>query len=194
MRILSGSFKGRNLLSPPGKATTRPMTGRVKKSLFDMLHARLEGARVLDLYCGTGTMGLEALSRGAGRCWFAERDREVVDRLRRNIAEVGVEALCEVWRGSIPARLAHWLDTLDAPADLAFVDPPFAQVRRWSWDRSDREIFTPLGEHLARDGLAVLRVPGKIDAPERLATLRRSDLREYGGMSVALYAPSEGEE
>lgn len=194
MRILSGSFKGRNLLSPPGQAMTRPMTGRVKKSLFDVLCARLDGARVMDLYCGTGTMGLEAISRGAARCWFAERDRQVVDRLRRNIADLGVEDRCTIWRGSVPSRLACWLDALDAPVDLAFVDPPFGQVRRWSWEQSDREIFTPLAARLARDGLAVLRVPGKVEAPDRLTALRRSDLRDYGGMSVALYAPSEGEE
>ena len=85
MRILAGEYKGRKLLPPPGRAQTRPITGSVKKSLFDMLGVRLVDAIVVDLYCGTGTIGLEALSRGAARCYFAERDRAVLERLRRNI-------------------------------------------------------------------------------------------------------------
>ena len=85
MRILSGMYKGHRLLSPPPGRATQPVTGRVKKSLFVMLGGRLEGAAVVDLYCGTCSMGLEALSRGARACWFAERDRRTVARLRRNI-------------------------------------------------------------------------------------------------------------
>ena len=70
MRILAGRFKGRNLLPPSGGGQTRPITGRARKSLFDILAPHLQGALVLDLYCGTGTMGLEALSRGAAEVVF----------------------------------------------------------------------------------------------------------------------------
>ncbi|MBI5724308.1 MAG: RsmD family RNA methyltransferase [Planctomycetes bacterium] len=107
--ILAGSLKGRHLLEPPVGANTRPITGLAKKSLFDILGPALDGAAVADLYCGTGTMGLEAISRGAASCRFAERDRAVVERLKRNIRDMGVADRSTVWAGDVEVRLADWL-------------------------------------------------------------------------------------
>src|SRR5438094_5779339 len=84
MRIIAGEFRGRRLLAPESD-TTRPITDRVKQSLFDILAPRMEGATVLDLFAGTGSMGLESLSRGAAAAWFFEADRPALARLRRNI-------------------------------------------------------------------------------------------------------------
>ncbi|MHC4996742.1 MAG: RsmD family RNA methyltransferase, partial [Planctomycetota bacterium] len=83
MRIIAGDHRGRRLLGPEGKNTTRPITDRVKVSLFDRLAAagRIEGAVVLDLFSGTGSMGLECLSRGARHVTFVDRDRVALDRL-----------------------------------------------------------------------------------------------------------------
>src|SRR4030067_988666 len=113
MRIIAGAYKGRKLLSPPRHSGTRPLTASVKKSLFDTLGPWLEGAIVLALYCGTGTLGLEALSRGAAGCSFAESDRHVVGRLRRNVEAIGAEKRCRIWVGDIWRRLVHWLDEFD---------------------------------------------------------------------------------
>ena len=186
LRIGAGSMRGRKLLPPPGRGT-RPITGMVKKSLFSMLSGRLNGATVLDLYCGTGTLGLEALSGGARRCFFAEWDRAVLERLRRNIEDCGVGEVAVVWAGNIESRLSEWLDQPDAPVDLAFVDPPYDSARDWGWERITKKVFAPLGEVLADDGLVILRLPSDLAPPEQLGRLLLQRQREYGQMVVAFY-------
>jgi 16S rRNA (guanine966-N2)-methyltransferase len=191
MRILAGEFKGCVLLSPPAAAATRPITSAAKKSLFDILAPVLAEAAVADLYCGTGTLGLEALSRGARRCWFADRDRGVLERLRRNIQTLGLEDRCTVWSGDVPARLAAWLATLGGPIDVAFVDPPYADARRWSWPQVTDCLFGPLARHLAADGLVVLRTPAALEVPPRLGALSIRRTKRYGDMAVVLLAVAE---
>ena len=186
MRILAGVYKGRELLSPPGQSETRPVTGSVKKSLFGMLGEYLSGQMVVDLYCGTGTMGIEALSRGAERCYFAERDRRVVQALEKNLHLLGAAEQGVIWRGDIQAKLPQWLATLPRPADVVFVDPPYAQVSEWDWETVTRTIFAPLAARLADDGVAVLRVPGKTAVPPRLGPLGVLREKDYGDMIVAM--------
>ncbi|MBS3734552.1 MAG: RsmD family RNA methyltransferase [Phycisphaerae bacterium] len=186
MRIVAGTHKGRNLLSPPKGAGTRPMTGGAKESLFQILAERVHDAVIADLYCGTGTLGLEALSRGAARVAFAERDPAVVARLERNIAALGAEDRCCVWRGDVMRRLAAWLDDLAADVDVSFVDPPYAAVRRWHWRRAEQRIFAPLAAHLPADGVVVLRLPDDVPAPQTLGGLVVERLKRYGDMRVAL--------
>ena len=89
MRIIAGEFRGRKLLPPQGQQT-RPITDRVKQSLFDILAPSIEGAVVFDCFAGTGSLGLEALSRGASRAVFFERDRSAVRLLQENIRALGV--------------------------------------------------------------------------------------------------------
>jgi 16S rRNA (guanine966-N2)-methyltransferase len=192
MRILAGEFKGRTLLSPPTALTTRPITAAAKKSLFDILAPRLVDAAVVDLYCGTGTMGLEALSRGAGRCVFADRDRRVLELLRRNIQTLGVQDRCTIWSGDIPHHLAGWLGQLAGPVDVAFVDPPYADARSWSWPEATASIFDPLAAHLAADGLVVLRVPANLAVPDRLGALAVRRTKRYGDMAVHLFGTAGG--
>jgi len=188
MRILAGAHKGRRLLAPPSGSGTRPITSLVKKSLFDMLGGRLEGAVVVDLYCGTGTLGLEALSRGAERVCFAERDRLVLSRLRRNIEALGAADRCEVWAGDVAASLRR---RLAGPVDVAFVDPPYAQARRWSWQAASDMILAPLAERLAPDGVVVVRVPAGCEPPDELGALAVRRRRRYGEMALALLGRRE---
>jgi len=191
MRILAGTHKGRKLLSPPGRSRTRPITGAVKKSLFGMLGDRVRGAAVVDLYCGTGTLGLEALSRGARACWFVERSGEVLRRLRRNIEALGLADCCTVWPGSVTVALARRLGELTGGVDLAFVDPPYAAARRWSWPGAVDTIFSPLARRLAPGGVVVLRLPRQVEPPEVLGELAVQRLRRYGEMVLALLGPTE---
>ena len=190
MRILAGKYKGRVLLPPPPKAQTRPITGRAKKSLFDTLGERMDEAIVLDLYSGTGTMGIEALSRGAAWCIFAEKDRKVVERLRRNIQTVGAGEVSDVWCGDIRATLKGRLAALDKKLDVAFVDPPYADARRWDWTRIEAGIFAPLVDKLAVDGTVVLRTPKGLELPADLAGLTEMRTKKYGGMIVTLLGSS----
>ena len=187
MRILSGQFKNRKLLGPPGKTTTRPITGGAKKSLFDILAGRLPDARVLDLYCGTGTLGLEAISRGAERCFFADREKSVLERLRRNIETLQVPQRCVIWKGDVGRRLRDWLAEVDEPVDLAFVDPPYARTQRWDWDEAQRAIFTPIADSLTREGLVTLRLPSQVEPPQKLGPLALRRTKRYGGMTVGIY-------
>jgi len=187
MRILAGEFKGRKLLGPTGKEITRPITGSVKKSLFDTLGAVLVDATVLDLYCGTGTLGLEALSRGAARCFFGERNRAALARLRRNIEALGASGRCEIWPGDVLERLRQFLSDLHGAVDVAFVDPPYAHARRWDWRLIEGKLFEPLAARLGSAGLVVLRTPKALKAPDRLGPLAIWRSKRYGNMAVTMY-------
>ena len=193
MHIQSGTHRGRRLLPPPKGAVTRPITGLAKKSLFGMLGGHLPGAKIADLFCGTGTLGLEALSNGASHCIFAERTPAVVSRLRRNIETVGLAEQTTVWAGDVMRSLARRLAKLDAPLDVVFVDPPYAQSRQWDWPRITRQLFGPLAKHLAEDGIVVLRAEAHVQRPEVLAGLTMVREKTFGEMALWLLAKAEKE-
>ena len=119
MRIIAGIAKGRRLLAPRGEGT-RPMMDRAREGLFSSLGQTVAGARVLDLYAGSGSLGLEALSRGAADAVFVERGRAALAALRANVAAVGLGG--EV----VPADVDAYLGRAAGPFDLVFFDPPYA--------------------------------------------------------------------
>ena len=118
MRVVAGTFKGRRLAAPAGRRT-RPTQDRVREALFSIL-GDVEGARVLDLFAGSGALGIEALSRGAARCTFVEREQGAVAAIRRNLAALGVEA--RVVRGD---ALRFLSGSRAGRYDLVFLDPPY---------------------------------------------------------------------
>ena len=123
MRIISGEWRGRPIAAPPGD-TTRPTADRVRETLFSMLASRIgdfEGLQVLDLFSGSGALGLEALSRGAAHCLFAEQDRKALDTLEANIAKLGAKARTAIRAGSVLA-----LGPASKAYDLILMDPPYA--------------------------------------------------------------------
>lgn len=123
MRVIAGSASGLRLVAPRDPAT-RPIADRVKETLFAILGDRVAEARVLDLYAGTGAIGIEALSRGAAHATFVERSREALTAIRENLARTGMAARASVRSSDVEAFLAS------APIDrfeLAFVDPPYAE-------------------------------------------------------------------
>lgn len=123
MRIIAGQWRGRRLIAPKGD-TTRPTADRTRESLFSMLTSRLgtfEGLRVLDLFAGSGALGLEALSRGAAHCLFVEQDAEALKALRANVAALAGRDAATVQAGSVLA-----LGPARAAADLILLDPPYA--------------------------------------------------------------------
>lgn len=190
MRIIAGQHKGRRLLPPKGPAT-RPITSRVKVALFNILGEIVDDAIVVDLFSGTGSIGLEAISRGAKYCSFAERDRHALDRLRRNIDVMGLTDRCRIWPGDIMRHLRRRLAELNEPIDLAFVDPPYALTERWRWDKARENLFTPLADKLADDGLIIFRCQRNIVLPDTLKPLYLHDRRDYGQMSLVFLTPME---
>jgi 16S rRNA (guanine966-N2)-methyltransferase len=122
MRVIAGEFAGRKLVAPKG-TTTRPTTDKVRQALFNSLTSMgvIDGAVVADLYAGSGALGIEALSRGAHRCVFVERDSSALEALRQNIAALGIEDRCTVTASDVVA----WVPAL-RNVDIAFIDPPYA--------------------------------------------------------------------
>jgi 16S rRNA (guanine966-N2)-methyltransferase len=185
MRIIAGEFRGRKLLPPAGDVT-RPITDRVKQSLFDILTPQIEAARVYDCFAGTGSMGLECLSRGAAHATFFEADRSALERLKKNIAAVGVANRSTVVAGD----LFRWFEGAqpDLRADLVFLDPPYrflaerpADVRRVAARIADA--------HLSAGGTVVFRHDAR-DALD-LPPLVVADRRQYGGMVLEFLRPVE---
>ncbi|HEV8654534.1 MAG TPA: 16S rRNA (guanine(966)-N(2))-methyltransferase RsmD [Candidatus Limnocylindria bacterium] len=123
MRVIAGSAKGRTLDAPRGGAT-RPATDRVRETLFAILEPVLDDARVLDLFAGAGTLGIEALSRGAARATFVERSTEALKALRKNIRATGFDDRAEI----VAANVIGFLEQIVGPFDVIFCDPPFADV------------------------------------------------------------------
>ena len=123
IRIITGSAKGKKLLSPEGEST-RPTSDRIKGAMFSSIQFDLENRRVLDLFAGTGQLGLEALSRGAESCTFVEMDRDVMELIKKNARTTGFFDVCRYavsdWRNFI--RKAAGRDVYD----LVFIDPPYA--------------------------------------------------------------------
>jgi 16S rRNA (guanine966-N2)-methyltransferase len=122
VRIISGQWRSRPLVAPKGD-TTRPTADRTRETLFSMLQSRLgsfEDLKILDLFAGSGALGLEALSRGAASCTFVEQDRDALEALDKNITKLGAKAQCDVRRSSVlslgPSREGY---------DLVLLDPPY---------------------------------------------------------------------
>ena len=199
MRIIAGTHRGRPILPPrdaPGEGPTRPIVDRVKESLFSRLMSlgMLEGPdqggepwRAVDIFAGTGSLGLEALSRGAEHVTFVERDRDAQDRLRQNLGDFGFQERATIVSGS--AFTLTWLRGLgDAGVRLVFLDPPYAMMK----DDADRRRLTTLLDellpHLEDGGVVVLRTheddpplepkPQTYDGPMSF---------QYGSMTLHFY-------
>lgn len=149
MRVVAGEAKGRRLVSPPA-SVTRSATERIRMSLFGILEPLLEGAVVLDLFAGAGTIGIEALSRGAAHATFVERDRAALRALRENVAATGFGDRSTLVSQDVRA----FLDRAGGPYDLVFCDPPFSDV-----DVLSATLAHPgLARALAAEALVVYRI------------------------------------
>ncbi len=125
MRIIAGTFKGRTL-SAPSWDGLRPTSDRLRETLFNVLAPRIGGARVLDLYAGTGAVGIEALSRGAAHATFVEQDRRAQDLIAANLAKCGVTEGCAIIRASAGRAVEQMLRSPSfVPFDLVLLDPPY---------------------------------------------------------------------
>ncbi|MEW6251978.1 MAG: 16S rRNA (guanine(966)-N(2))-methyltransferase RsmD [Planctomycetota bacterium] len=192
MRIVAGRFRGRRLDAPPGHAT-RPITDRVKENLFNILGHRLgepgslPPVAVLDLFSGPGSLGIEALSRGATTCTFVERDRTALRALRQNLEILGLADRTRIIAAN--AWTMHPPEPQPAAGGagygLIFVDPPYR-------DATDVLQVTDLLERLAPvlddDGLIVFRheVNATIPPADPLGVLEYADERVYGRMRLML--------
>jgi 16S rRNA (guanine966-N2)-methyltransferase len=124
MRVIAGEFRSRKLKALPGLAT-RPTPDRLRETLFNVLAPVIGGSVFLDAYAGTGAVGIEALSRGARRGVFVEKNRAAVEVIRENLATLGLENRAEVFTGKAIAVLDR------VPADIVFLDPPYEMEKEY---------------------------------------------------------------
>jgi 16S rRNA (guanine966-N2)-methyltransferase len=174
LRIISGKFGGRTILAPDGRLT-HPMGDRVRGSLFNIINDELTGAEVLDVFAGTGSLGLEALSRGAKSATFIERDRVASKILAENIEKLGVGDKATAVR--IGANT--WLEKNQGKLfDLIFLDPPY----------NDLQLSTvwKFWGMLKPNGLMVLSYPGRGELPT-VNGIVVVDNRRYGNAALAFY-------
>ena len=177
MRVIAGAAKGRRLASVPGSGT-RPITNRVKESLFGILQPRIAGARFLDLFAGTGAVGIEALSRGAAGAWFVERDWQAIRVIRHNLEATGLAARARVVRDDA----FRFLKTADTEFDIIHIAPP---QYKGMWARALEE--TNSAAVLAPGGLAVVQIYPKEYREAPLRNLTLVDQRTYGSTMLCFY-------
>ncbi len=184
MRVIGGAARGRKLLSVPGQGT-RPIADRVKESLFNILGPEVEGCLFLDLFAGTGSVGIEALSRGARQAVFVEQDRRAVKVIGNNLQRTGLAEGAKVIRADVFKFLRQ------PPAekfDIIYVAPP---QYRGLWARTLHALERR--DILAEDGLVVVQIHPKEFEPLNLGDLRLIDQRRYGSTVLCFYARTEGE-
>jgi 16S rRNA (guanine966-N2)-methyltransferase len=173
LRVVAGTFKGRRLTAPRG-TRTRPTADRVREALFSML-GDVGGARVLDLYAGSGALGIEALSRGADSAVFVERDAQAVAAIERNLAAVGVEA------NLVRQDVVRFLARADGAFDLVFCDPPYD---------SAAGLAGPLAEHLPALCAEDSRIVTESDKRNPLVLpFPLLVERAYGDTRIAIHGP-----
>lgn len=177
MRVIGGTARGIRLVAPKGEKT-RPTADRVKESLFNILGGRPDGAEVLDLYAGSGSLGIEALSRGASRAVFVEADRRCAGLIRENLRRAGLEERAEVLAARVP--LPKPLRRRLGRYHLIFLDPPYergevARALRWI---EEEELCAP-------GGWVVVERSAKEEIPSDLTKLVLLGDRAYGGTVIS---------
>jgi 16S rRNA (guanine966-N2)-methyltransferase len=157
LRIISGEFRSRHIMTPEGTDTTRPLPDRVRVAVFNMLHGHLEGQSVLDVFAGTGSFGLEAISRGAKEAVFIEKERQVARLIERNAETLGCVERADVFNGDALGAAA--LSKCPRPVHVVFFDPPYPMMvepgtRERIWEQFGRCV-----QLLDDDGYAIIRTP-----------------------------------
>ena len=180
MRVIAGTARGRPLVSPRG-TTTRPITDRVKETLFGILGDRVIDARVLDLYAGSGAVGIEALSRGAASCEFVEHDRRAVAAIHENLERAGVAEHASVHAQDV----LRYLDrSREGQFGLVFVDPPY----------EERAILAPLERLVAGlvpGAVVVVKHHWRTPIPEAPGIARWRE-RRFGETTLTFLAATTG--
>jgi 16S rRNA (guanine966-N2)-methyltransferase len=176
MRIVRGSVGGRVLRAPPG-AETRPTSEKVREAIFNIL-PDVEGMAVLDLFAGSGALGIEALSRGAAHATFVDQGKAALTAIRGNLRELGLDARSTVLSGDAVALAARHVPA--SPWQLVFIDPPY---------RSDLAVRSATAlAHLADEAVIVIEHDRRNAPPDQLGSLLRTDERRYGDTLVSFYA------
>jgi 16S rRNA (guanine(966)-N(2))-methyltransferase RsmD len=189
MRIIAGRFRSRPLQAPAGLAT-RPTSDRLRETLFNVLSPRIEGAAFLDLYAGSGAVGLEALSRGAERVIFVDSAASALKALRGNLARLGISSGFRIHAGSV----ASFLRGPRAGAiefDVVFLDPPYDAAEEY--EAALRLMGGDAKGFLAVNAIVIAEHRRKVSIEDRYGALVRTRLLEQGDAALSFYRAAEAE-
>jgi 16S rRNA (guanine966-N2)-methyltransferase len=184
MRVVSGSLKGKALKAVPGNST-RPTTDKVKEAIFNMIGPYFDGGIGLDLFAGSGGLGIEALSRGLDKMIFVDRDVKAIQTIRENIHNCGLDDLVEVYRNDAEravkavAKRGHLFHYI-------FLDPPYKKQQL-------QKLLELFGEYslLSKDGVIVCEHGSEIVLPDRVGSFVKSKYEKYGIIAVSVYLYGE---
>jgi len=174
MRVIGGEFRSRRLKSIPG-LETRPTPDRLRETLFDVLAPRIQDAVFLDAYAGTGAVGIEALSRGARRCVFVEKNRGAAAVIHENLAALGLENRAEVFTSKAAPVLER------VRADIVFLDPPYELEKEYEAALAAL-VVAPAGE------LVIVQHASRRSLPEQVGALRRYRVLKQGNNALSFYS------
>ena len=179
MRVITGIARGRRLLAPEGNGT-RPTTEKVKEALFSAIQFNIDGKSVLDLFAGSGQLGIEALSRGASRCTFIESDRAAADIVKKNVTSVGFASQSLISSMDALMFLEHSYEKFG----IIFLDPPYK-----------KDFISSVAERISKvsdeNTIIVCETSKTEELPETMANLPISFDRCYGDIRIRIYRKSE---
>ena len=183
MRVIAGEARGRRLEALPGTDVTRPTLDQVKEAMFSIVQVDLPGAGVLDLFAGSGQLGIEALSRGAARCVFLDQNRDAAAVVMRNCKACGLFDRSRVSVG----EAARWLSACHEQFDLVLLDPPFGQGTL-------EEILPAVDKVVAPGGIVLCESEAKLVLPAEVGGLTLRKQYRYGRVLLWRYTkPHAGE-
>lgn len=177
MRIIAGDFKGRKLTAPMDRKV-RPTTDKVKEAIFSIIMPYVEDAVLIDLFAGTGNLGLEALSRGAGHCFFCDAGKESLALIRQNIKVCNAESKSTV----IPGDFRNALHKISKKADIILLDPPYK-----SGFLPECFDLIQKTEKLNTGGIIVAEYGDDTELEDRYGSLVRMKQKHYGTVNIAIY-------
>lgn len=187
MRVIAGRVKGHALIAPEG-INTRPITAKIKEALFSIWQMQIADSHFLDLFSGSGSIGIEAISRGAKKVVFVEKDRKAINAIKKNLANCKFTEGYEVYQDDVFDRI-EWLAKNGYMFDIIYLDPPFTVD----------EIFLPVMECLSnaglleRDGCIAIRTRREKEMLDKIGFLRRFKLKNYGISSVHFFRRAEAQ-
>ena len=186
MRVVSGTCKGRPLKAVPG-ASTRPTTDKVKESIFNIIGPYFEGGKVLDLFAGSGGLGIEALSRGMNEAIFVDREYKAVSTVKANLEACDFLKQAEVYKNEAERALKALIKR-EVAFDLILLDPPYKKQKLV-------DILTTITEHdlLNADGIIVCEHGHDVELPDEVASLSRWKHELYGTIQISIYEIKKNE-
>ncbi|HEX4154879.1 MAG TPA: 16S rRNA (guanine(966)-N(2))-methyltransferase RsmD [Acidobacteriaceae bacterium] len=190
MRVIAGEFRSRVLRAPRGMET-RPTSDRLRETLFNVLGARVGGSRFVDLYAGSGAVGIEAISRGAEFVWFAEKAAPAVAAIRANLSALKIGGGYALEDRGVARLLENMVKAARADADVVFVDPPYEAAEEY--EATLKFLGRHAAEILAEGAVVVVEHARKRSLAERVGVLERTRVLEQGEAGLSFYrADSRG--